>query len=740
MTDFKKDLERCTQNAFPPCATSCPFHWNTRDFVKKIKRGAFSQAYKTFLNAVVFPEIVCRICPRTCESVCAERGDKVSLSALEWACIQYAKNREPNNYNLPPKPQRIAVIGAGLSGLSCALRLASRKYIVTVYDEAWEWGGSLASILPKEEYDGELTRQFMYEQVSFVMGNRVTDLSSIDADAYYIATGLNGDSFDFPIHERRAFIKDGKGFFFGGMLLQRSLLASIVDGAEAAVNIDTFLKIGEVSSSVWEIPSRQDCSLSRPNSSSGISHLSEEEAACEAEQCSLCQCSACVTSCDLMRYYHKYPGRIYEEAVISIQPVSLSRNARVATRLIASCMHCGLCNSVCPNAIDLDSFLLDSHRQMKERKAMPWAYHEFFLRDMVFSNKEASFRILPPNGKPPKYLFFPGCQISGVYPETVKEVYRYLASKEDCALLSACCGAPAEWGADESLHLESLDFLRHSWEELEHPTLIFACMNCMKEFQKYLPEIPGISIYDYLNENLQEFPVCHDTVSVFDPCSSRDYSNVHESVRSLAQKIGLSLEPLPEERDKAQCCSWGGQIEIANPAFSDYVAQRRISEGNQPYLIYCANCHEEFSRRRKENAHILSLLFSGETNWKQPSKSATQKRDNRLRFKEEMLSEYGQGGQCVMSNALPQVIISDELLEKIDADHLLRDDVIEVIAYCERSGKKLRCTRNESNVGHCMIGNLTVWVEYTVQGTQITLLNAYSHRMKVLEGRQSVEG
>ena len=127
------------------------------------------------------------------------------------------------------------------------------------------------------------------------------------------------------------------------------------------------------------------------------SAYTEEEAAAEAERCELCACDACMKSCDLMRLYEKTPRRIYEELDITIHPGTLSRDGTWATRLITTCNQCGVCKQVCPQHIDIgkNSFL-QAHRAMHDKGAMPWAFHDYWLRDMEFSNGEASILVCGP--------------------------------------------------------------------------------------------------------------------------------------------------------------------------------------------------------------------------------------------------------------------------------------------------------------------------------------------------------
>ena len=144
MNEMKERIRTCClEKELPPCTSACPFGLDVREFIPRMERGAFNLAYRLYVNAVAFPRIVSEICCEGCKEVCPkkESGGGVNLRMLEKAAVAYASRRTPNNYSLPPKGKKIAVIGAGISGLACALRLASKKYDVDVYEREERIGG-----------------------------------------------------------------------------------------------------------------------------------------------------------------------------------------------------------------------------------------------------------------------------------------------------------------------------------------------------------------------------------------------------------------------------------------------------------------------------------------------------------------------------------------------------------------------------------------------------------------------
>ena len=169
MEETKRLIKDCWEKEEPFCASLCPFHYDIREFTLRLKRGSFSAAYRIFANGVGFPGIVSALCGQPCKDVCPrkETDAAVDLLRLERAALEYAADTKPHSYNLPLKEAKIAVVGAGLSGLGCALRLCNKKYRVTVFEQSERLGGQLWQTCQKlapEIFLADIERQFMYEE------------------------------------------------------------------------------------------------------------------------------------------------------------------------------------------------------------------------------------------------------------------------------------------------------------------------------------------------------------------------------------------------------------------------------------------------------------------------------------------------------------------------------------------------------------------------------------------------
>lgn len=744
MEKFKEKIKTCLQNEPAFCTAACPFHLDIRDFMPKIQRGGFNAAYRTYMNAVGFPGIVSELCDQPCKNVCPRRlkDEAVAMKLLEKSAINYARNLNPNSYNLPPKNKKIAVIGAGISGLGCALRLASKKYDVTVFEKSGRIGGHLWDVLPPEVFLADIERQFMYEKYTLRLNTEITSLDELDFDAVYIATGAGGTDFGLKRDPNGAFASNKPGVFLGGELCGRNIVEAIADGLHVVKAIERYIKAGGMNQPKEADETKIQLNLDLitplvPVLPPDGEAFTQDDAVNEAKRCLICSCDACMRHCDLMRYFSKYPKRIEEEVEITIHPGTLDGNGTVATRLISTCNQCGLCKEVCPLGIDTGDFLLQSHRTMREKGAMPWAFHDFWLRDMEFTNGEAAGFCRRPEGyDKSRYMFFPGCQLGASDPRYVTESYRFLLSHNpDTAMMLGCCGAPADWAGDEPLHGEVIAKLREDWISLGRPAAVFACPTCKQMFQKYLPEIEGVFLYDLILK--LGIPLCKDdareTVSVFDPCTSRDEPELQQAVRELAKQAGFSLEPLPYEGKFARCCSWGGQVSTASPSFAREVVKVRIAQNDNPYIAYCVNCRDIFAGAGKLCYHILDVLFGLNSVRRKPP-TLTERRNNRIVLKRKLLAEYW--NQEVVEEQMENKIklyIAPELKQKLNDEMILETDIQTVVEHCENSGKKIIDVNTGSFTGHLMIGCMTYWVEYRHKDDGFELRNAYSHRMKIEE-------
>lgn len=748
--DYKALAQPCIRDTPPPCACACPLGLDVRAFMDKLHRGNFTAAYRLYRNHALFPAIVSRICPQPCQEACvrAAQGQALHVRALEAACVALTQKTTPIAYNVPPKPFSVAIIGAGLSGLACALKLAARNYQVRLYEREAQPGGRLRQLLPPQVYLSDIDLQFSEADCQRVFGTAVEDLDALEAHAVYIATGEGGEDFGLRAGMNPESLGSVRpGVFLGGGLLGAAPMEALAHGVRASYSLEKFLQTGAMDG-VPATYARPQAAPSyyrlllppappAPEAAAPGSDLNAEAAQAESLRCPGCNCAVCYDACELMQTCKSYPPRLVNDAVATLGPRE-NITQRVGMKAVNACFLCGLCRDICPESVDMERCFLEARRSLHLDKVMPPAYHDFWLRDMDFSNTRAAFLHTPSvehrSGKA-AWCFFPGCQLGASDPAYVTAAHAALtALRPDTALLSGCCGIPADWAGDEALRDSVLDGIRAAWETLGRPRFVLACPACGQTFRRYLPDLPTLSLYallagpEYAPIPLAPMasPPADGTVAIHDPCTSRRDPEMQGSLRQLLQRAGLALEELPDSGPQAHCCGFGGHGHAVLPLLPQEAAARRVAQSEREYVTYCANCRDSFAAAGKDCRHVLDLLFTGNEPRRAPP-SLTQRRRNRLRVKAHFVgSEVREEESASM-----KLRIAPELTDKMNRLLILEDEVAEVIARCEAEGTKLFSPASGRFTGYRQLGPITYWVEYTPEGDEFLVHNVYSHRMTI---------
>ena len=729
---------KCLQDEPPFCLVACPFHLDIKDMIAKWSAGRVSAVYRGYQTAVGFPEIVSRLCPGPCENSCILRhvGGAVQMRALEAATLKQTRRKSPNAFNMPAKPQTVAIVGGGLSGLGCALKLCQKKYQVSIFEASDHLGGAARAMMDPEIFDADLKNQFQFEEPEIHLQTRITDIAALKAqfDVVYVATGAGGEDFGLQQDPGGAFASDLPGVFLGGGVTGADVITALAQGLKASMALERYIKIQLMNEPVSEVDTRivmdpAHIAATVPvNPADPEAGFSKEEIIAEAKRCLKCSCDICMRECDLMRIQQKTPGRLYEESFITVRPSTLANDGRWATRRIASCDQCGLCKDVCPERIDMGDFLWQSHRGLKDTDAMPWAFHDYWLRDM--DNASGAGALTDAPAETCEYAFFPGCQLGASDPAYVEKALEWLRAHEpDTALLLDCCGAPARWAVEREKHAAHLAVLREKWEKLGKPKLVFACPTCRKMFREFLPEIPGVFIEELMLQwGLPEgagSSFAGKEFALFDPCASRQEPELQETVRKILTQAGVGFAEISGNGKYANCCSFGGQYSIAAPDYAKRVVQERTIVSDLPYLCYCANCRDTFAGQNKESVHLFDILF-GLHDETRPAPTVTARRKNRLVLVNDMLGEE--------TKEEVKLIVSPELEKKLSDMHILISDMEEVVESLEAEGRGIVSKETGYVTGHKKIQNMTYWAVYEpVPGGTPVLHGGYAHRMN-LEG------
>ncbi len=155
---------RCLSCKNMPCVEGCPVKIHIPAFIAKIKEGDFEGAYRIINESSSLPAVCGRVCPQEtqCESKCVRgiKGEPVGIGRLERFVADYHNAHSAEEAEKPvPNGHKVAVVGSGPSGLSCAGDLARRGYAVTVFEALHVAGGVLMYGIPEFRLPKAIVRQ-----------------------------------------------------------------------------------------------------------------------------------------------------------------------------------------------------------------------------------------------------------------------------------------------------------------------------------------------------------------------------------------------------------------------------------------------------------------------------------------------------------------------------------------------------------------------------------------------------
>ena len=201
--DHRTNRENVVETGTSPCKTNCPAHISVQGYIKLASQGRYKEALELIKYENPFPAVCGRICPRKCESACTrgEIDEAVAVDDIKKFIAEQDLN-ETNRY-VPKKRheygKKIAIVGGGPSGLSCAFYLAIDGYKVTVFEKQKVLGGMLTLGIPSYRLEKdvinaeiEVLRELGVEfETGVEVGKDVTldGLRKEGYEAFYLAIG-----------------------------------------------------------------------------------------------------------------------------------------------------------------------------------------------------------------------------------------------------------------------------------------------------------------------------------------------------------------------------------------------------------------------------------------------------------------------------------------------------------------------------------------------------------------------
>ncbi|WP_416044904.1 pyridine nucleotide-disulfide oxidoreductase/dicluster-binding protein [Clostridium tyrobutyricum] len=749
-----KMSDMCITDEPSACTAFCPVHVDLRSFMEEIENGDFKKAYKVMSKKIPFPRLIGKICDHPCEEVCVREniGGSISIGDLEKLTVDLGFVSKRKGFSIPKNDKRVAIVGGGLSGIVAANSLDNKGYNVTIYECTEKIGGRIWTHQGKD-LTGESIKiglnEFKNRNIEINYNTKVDKVQlrniSEQFDAVYLGTGIWDENLEIN-HETHQIGKSS--VFVGGRLFNQndSVIYSVSSAMSSAISMDRYIQkisitVAREKEETYMTPLviNTDTIEFQGKVERKGDKYTREEAVEEAKRCLKCQCLNCVKICSHLKKYNRVPKKYIRE-INHNETIVLGNH--YANKIINSCTLCGLCKEVCPSCIDMKEIIQETRQSMVERGKMPISAHDFALKDMEFSNSKYFHMVKnQPGYNEVKYVFYPGCQLSASQPEYIEKTYKYLISniKRGVGIFLGCCGAPADWSGRQDLMKLNVENIRDKWKAMKKPIFILACSSCCSVFEKYMPEIKYISLWEIMDK--RGIPIKNKiskkhVLNIHDACTTRHNNRIHNSIRHIVSDLGYTVEELKYSREKTKCCGYGGLVYFANREQSDEFVNDRIQESSEDYLVYCAMCKDLFVSKGKKTYHILDLIYSDNIEKVSLKKAPTlsERHKNRILLKINLLKNIW-NEEVDTPNVIYNLnlIISNDVKESMNDRFILLEDVEKVIYNAEKNNEKFINTKNSHYLARLRIGNVTHWVEYEKKDEGLVVHSVYTHRMEIVE-------
>ena len=739
--EMESMVTRCVYEEAPFCSAACPLKLDVRAMLKAAGAGDFKKALLLYEKAAPFPLIVSAGCEAPCEKKCrlSERGDGIAVREIEAAVSRCGKQSRLGSIFRTKKKKTAAILGSGLFPLFLAGELEKKAYPVTVFCEQENPEDFLrcaAGFLDDEAFRLELGR-LKGKDIQFSFGCRI-DAAFLEEKrqrfdmvcvSESILDALLPDSTVIPelmyCEEEKLIACRGEGVMAAAVGAKKAALTA----DRLAQNLDPRSMRGTEDPFESRLYTDLDEAKALTRVRSSGDRYTEAEAAEEARRCIQCHCEECMKSCAYLEHYKKYPGLLAREIYNNTQIIMGDHQLN---KPMNACTLCGQCTAVCPNGFDMARVCASARRNMVSTDKMPLAPHEFALMDMLFSNGDAFLSRLQPGKEQCRFVFFPGCQAAAVAPATVRAAYLDLCARLSggVALMLGCCGAICDWAGRYEMQDSTRAFLLSELSKLGDPVIIAGCPTCRKELSELTGrEVKGI--WEILDEiGLPDGAKGMDRpAALHDACGARGDARTQETVRRLAEKLGVTLTETPYSGDRAPCCGYGGLTAYANPEVADEITQKALSRSDAPYVSYCMACRDRFARQGRESRHLLELVYGTDAG---SPPDISEKRWNRLSLKNELLQELWLEEPKEMKLDY-ELNYTDEARKLMDGRMILTDDVIAVLDAFRENGEAIE-DEDGLLVARHRVGNATFWVKFSMAGDNGYLVHrAWSHRMNVVK-------
>ena len=227
MAEAIKEAQRCLHCKVPQCKKGCPISNDIPDWIHELKKGNLGNAISIIRAKSNLPAVCGRVCAheKQCEGSCVlgKKGQPVNIGKLERFVADFDSDNELTHEDVVEKSRgKVAVIGAGPSGITVAGDLSRMGFAVEIFEMEAQCGGVLRYGIPEYRLPKEVVaREIRYIEKMGVVIHRNTHVGvqiTVDSlfeqgfDAIYIGTGLSKPkSLEIPIYQHGRCISEGEG-------------------------------------------------------------------------------------------------------------------------------------------------------------------------------------------------------------------------------------------------------------------------------------------------------------------------------------------------------------------------------------------------------------------------------------------------------------------------------------------------------------------------------------------------